>query len=95
MLKNVIKACSRLHCRAIYSLLAVAVIGVVFPLLAAAQTAYPNRPVKIVVPYSPGTAVDTLVRVISADLGKELGQTIVVENKVGAAGAIGTARSCS
>lgn len=87
MLKNAItvlnKACIRLGTAAII------IAGT--PQLAAAQTPYPNRPIKIVVPYSPGTAVDTLVRVISNDLGKELGQAIVVENRVGAAGAIGTA----
>ena len=87
MLKNVIKAL----CRASTRLFAVAVFGAGVPLLAVAQAPYPNRPIRIVVPYSPGTAVDTLVRVISADLGKELGQSVVVENRVGAASAIGTA----
>lgn len=55
----------------------------------AASAQYPNKPVKIVVPWPPGGAVDTLARLIQQTVAGPLGQTIVVDNKAGAAGAIG------
>ena len=47
---------------------------------------YPNRPVKIVVPYAPGGLPDTMSRIIAAKLGDSLGQQVVIENKGGAGG---------
>ena len=58
--------------------------------LAQAQT-YPTRPIKLIVPWPPGGGVDTAARLISEPLGQRLGQPIVVENRPGAAGNIGTA----
>ncbi len=65
-----------------------------FPLLlgtmtARAQPSFPARPITMVVPYPPGGVVDPVARVIAPMLAKELGQSIVIENKTGAAGAIG------
>jgi tripartite-type tricarboxylate transporter receptor subunit TctC len=54
-----------------------------------AQT-YPNRTVRLIVPYSPGGTGDIVARLISDKLGAALGQTVVVENRPGASGAIGT-----
>src|SRR5205085_9473054 len=51
---------------------------------------YPNRPVKVIVPFSPGGAVDGPMRVIAQELSKRLGQQVVVENKPGAGATIGT-----
>ena len=51
---------------------------------------YPNRPVKVVVPFSPGGAVDGPMRVIAQELGKRMGQQVVVENKPGAGATIGS-----
>jgi tripartite-type tricarboxylate transporter receptor subunit TctC len=51
---------------------------------------YPARPVRVIVPFSPGGAVDGPMRLIAQELGKRLGQAVVVENKPGAGATIGT-----
>lgn len=51
---------------------------------------YPVRPIKLVVPYGPGTATDYLARQVSAEAQKALGQAIVIENRAGAGGITGT-----
>ncbi len=55
---------------------------------AAFAQAYPNRPVKVVVPFATGAASDTIARMISDKLSSALGQTFVVENRPGAGGTI-------
>src|SRR6185503_15984099 len=50
---------------------------------------YPSRPVKVIVPFSPGGAVDGPMRVIAQELSKRLGEQVVVENKPGAGATIG------
>jgi len=51
---------------------------------------YPTRPVKVIVPFSPGGAVDGPMRVIAQELSKRLGQQVIVENKPGAGATIGS-----
>jgi len=60
-----------------------------FAALAHAQP-FPSHPVTLVVPFSPGTGIDILARVIAPRLGEKWGQAVVVENKPGASGNIGT-----
>ena len=59
---------------------------------AAFAQSYPSRPLKIVAGFPPGGGVDTVARLIGQGMSSELGQTIVVENKPGAAGTIGAAQ---
>lgn len=54
-----------------------------------AQSAYPNQTIKIIVPFTPGTGMDTIARVVAPRLGERLGQSVVVQNQPGASGNIG------
>ncbi|WP_354687442.1 tripartite tricarboxylate transporter substrate binding protein [Cupriavidus necator] len=56
----------------------------------AAQAAYPDRPLKLVVPYTPGGSTDQFGRALAEGMSRQLGQTVVVENRPGAATMIGT-----
>jgi tripartite-type tricarboxylate transporter receptor subunit TctC len=68
------------------SLLTVALVSC---LPALAQTAWPSKPVKIVVPTGPGSSLDLIVRAMSEKLGARWGQPVIVENKPGAGGTLG------
>jgi len=57
--------------------------------VAVGQGAYPGRPVTLVVPFPPGGGTDTGARIVAQKLGAKWGQTVIVENKGGAAGMIG------
>jgi tripartite-type tricarboxylate transporter receptor subunit TctC len=63
-------------------------LAVVLPLAAAAQPT-PARPIHVVVPFPPGGPTDVLGRMLGQALGETFGQTVIVDNKVGAAGNIG------
>src|SRR5882724_10273877 len=51
---------------------------------------YPDRPIKLIVPFVPGSPVDVLARVLSQQLGLRLGQAVIIENRPGAGTSTGT-----
>lgn len=63
--------------------------SLVLPTAAHAQ-AYPDKPVRMVVPFGPGTTTDIIARVVGEGMARELGQSIVVENRAGAGGTVGS-----
>ena len=69
---------------AVWSALTFSAVGV------GAQQDYPARPVRMIVPFGPGTTTDIVGRIFADGIGKSLGQTVVVENRAGAGGNIGT-----
>ena len=76
--------------RAVIKQVCLATLVVLCAGVAHAQT-YPTKPIRMIVPWPPGGGVDTAARIISQPLSERLGQSIVIENKPGAAGNIGTA----
>ena len=59
---------------------------------ARAQGAYPNRPIRMIVPLGAGSAVDVAARIVVQKMGMNMGHAVVVENIVGASGIVGTDR---
>jgi len=72
--------------------MAFALAAVLAGISAAAAQGYPSRPVTMVVPFAAGGPVDTIARIVGTPMAKTLGQTIVVENVVGASGTLGVGR---
>lgn len=80
---------ARLARRTLLAAAMIAGLGATLPVLAA--DVYPDKAIKLVVPYTPGGATDVIGRVIGQKLGVALGQPVVVENRAGAAGNLGAA----
>jgi tripartite-type tricarboxylate transporter receptor subunit TctC len=72
------------------TLLASAGLSLAAPAALRAQAAFPNRPIRMIVPWPPGQATDLMGRVVAQKVSELLGQPIVPENKAGAGGMIGT-----
>jgi tripartite-type tricarboxylate transporter receptor subunit TctC len=77
--------------RLVMSALALIVLaGTALPLSGYAQDLYPSRPIRLIVPFGPGTGSDVLGRVLAQKLSEQMGQPLVIDNRPGASGAMGT-----
>jgi len=70
------------------ALIATAIAAALIPAVSLAQT-YPEKPIRLVVPYAPGAAADQLARALGERLGQSVGQAVVVDNRAGAGGTLG------
>jgi tripartite-type tricarboxylate transporter receptor subunit TctC len=70
---------------------ALAFASLAAPVAARAQAPWPDRPVRLVVPYSAGGVADTIARILQQRVAEQLGQSLIIENRTGASGAIGAA----
>ena len=76
--------------RTVLGAAALAVATFALPLAAQAQASYPDKPIRFVVPYPPGGGTDVVARIVQMRLQAALGQSVVIDNKGGAGGSLGT-----
>jgi tripartite-type tricarboxylate transporter receptor subunit TctC len=80
-----------IHRRTTIAALSVATMMATLPMAAHAQGAYPNKPIRVIVPFAAGSTTDIIARAIADKMGQSLGQTMVIDNRGGASGTIGQA----
>ena len=73
-----------------FALVLIATLAVAIDASAQSRTAWPDRPIRLIVPFPAGSGTDVPARIIGQKLGDLLGQQIVVDNRAGASGAIGS-----
>jgi tripartite-type tricarboxylate transporter receptor subunit TctC len=74
---------------ALASLTSLTVLAALSPLAASAQGAYPNKPIRVIVPFAAGSTTDIIARAIADKMGQSMGQTLIIDNRGGASGTIG------
>ena len=74
------------------ALVAACAVAVLHSTSAIAQ-AWPSKPVRLMVPFPPGGSTDIVARIVGQKLGERLGQSMVIENRGGAGGTLGTAQA--
>src|SRR5262245_4885145 len=79
------------HLSSFSAAFAIGVAAAVSAIPAHAQQNYPTKPIRIVVPFSPGGTSDVLARLIGQKMSEGLGQPVVIETRTGAGGTIGAA----
>ena len=77
------------HCTRFSLLATVAMVAGLCAAPALAQAAYPNRPIRVIVPFAAGSTTDIIARAISDKMSLSMGQQLVVDNRGGASGTIG------
>jgi tripartite-type tricarboxylate transporter receptor subunit TctC len=87
--RNIVVSVRKVTRRAVGAVFAASALAGLAPSAAHAQQ--PGRPITIIVPYSPGTGIDILARALGNELSQRWGQPVVIDNKTGASGNIGTA----
>src|SRR5687767_441246 len=65
-------------------------VSVALPTSSAAQQVYPSKPIRLIVPFPPGGSIDPVARMLAPKLTESWGQQVIVDNRPGANGAIGT-----
>lgn len=75
------------------TLLTATAAGLAAPHLALAQGAWPDRPIRIIVPYPPGGSNDTVARILQPRMTEMLGRPVIVENRAGASGSVGSSET--
>ena len=71
------------------ALIALSCLTLLAPWSASAQGAYPNKPIRVIVPFAAGSTTDIIARAISDKMSQSMGQTLVIDNRGGASGTIG------
>src|SRR5258708_697726 len=69
-----------------------AALAALLPALPAAAQTYPDKPIHIILPFTPGSATDVVARAVAQAMSRNMGQTVLVDNKPGAGGTIGAAQ---
>ena len=82
-----------MHYAAILAAVAFAALAALSPSSAVAQSSFPERPLRLIVTFPPGGSTDIVARLMAAKMSDGLGRPVVVDNKPGAAGAVGTAEA--
>src|SRR5215470_10366066 len=80
---------------ALWRSVAAALVTLALSAASASAQSYPFKPIKMIVPYTPGSPVDVLARVTTHQAGTRLGQTIVIDNRPGAGTTLGTKTAAS
>src|SRR5436305_11486681 len=81
---------SSMHRRSFFLQMGGLAVTLALPSVVRAQAAYPSQPVKLIVPFPPGSATDNIARIVAKELQDQLGQPFVIENRPGAQAIVGT-----
>ena len=78
-----------MHCRHLITLATASATLLCATPCALAQTAWPSKPIRLLIPFAPGGTTDIVARIVGDKLGRELGQPVIIENRAGGGGTVG------